>query len=122
MDIELKDEPELESRFDNIMNELETMKNETKCSSCKDAFGEMIETGERYKKIQKITDRMAEKGYHSWKEVPKGEKEQMQEAVGLTTSDTTVAEEAVEQKEVKPPVQQLNRAKFLKAFKFPTRV
>lgn len=79
----LQDSPELESRFGNILNELEAMKKETKCGTCKDTFGEMIETGERYKKIQEITDRMAERGYKAWQEVPKDEKTQLKKAVGL---------------------------------------
>ena len=122
MDTELKDDPKSEQRFDNIMNELQTMKNETKCGSCKDAFTEMIETGERYKKIQKITDKMATKGYHSWQEVPKGEKAEMQEAVGLTTKATVEVETSEKVVEDIKPVQQLNRTKFLKAFKFPLKL
>ena len=118
----LKDEPELESRFDNIMNELQSMKSETKCGSCKEAFGEMIETGERYTKIQKITDKMATKGYHSWQEVPDGEKVEMQEAVGLATKAAVEVETPEKVVEDAKPTQQLNRTKFLKAFKFPARL
>ena len=126
MDTELKNEPELEARFDNIMNELQTMKTETKCGTCKEAFTEMIETGERYKKVQEIVNKMEQRGYKSWSEVPNDDKKKFKDAVGLNITEpiteTTVAEEVIEQKEIKPPAQQLNRAKFLKAFKFPARV
>ena len=127
MDTEdLHDEPDLEQRFNSILEELEDIKEQTRCGTCKHTFESMLELGYSYEKTQRIIDMMSQRGYKSWSEVPNGDKKEFKAAVGLNVEpiaeSETVVEEAVEQKEIKPPAQQLNRAKFLKAFKSPARV
>jgi len=121
---DLHDEPDLEQRFNSVLKELEDIKEQTRCGSCKNTFESMLELGYNYEKTQQIIDMMQKKGYKSWSEVPNDDKKRFKDAVGLNIPvvETTVAEETTETKEVKPPIQQLNRAKFLKAFKFPARV
>ena len=123
---DLHDELYIEQRFKNVLDELEDIKEQTRCGSCKRTFESMLELGYSYEKTQRIIDKMSKKGYKSWSEVPNGDKKKFKDAVGLNVehiakSETVVEEEVPEQKDVKP-VQQLNRAKFLKAFKFPARV
>jgi len=123
---DLHDEPDLEQRFNSVLKELEDIKEQTRCGSCKRTFESMLELGYSYEKTQRIINMMSQRGYKSWSEVPNEDKEQFKEAVGLNTTtepkETTVLEEVVEQKEVKPHVQQFNSAKFLKAFKISARV
>lgn len=124
---DLHDEPDLEHRFNSVLKELEDIKEQTRCGSCRQTFESMLELGYSYEKTQRIIDMMSQRGYKSWSEVPNEDKKEFKKAVRLnstepvTESETTVQEEVVEQKDVKP-AQQLNRAKFLKAFKFPARV
>lgn len=126
---ELKDEPDLEQRFNSVLKELEDIKEQTRCGSCRQTFESMLELGYSYEKTQRIIGMMSKKGYESWSEVPNDDKKEFKDAVGLNVPEpieTTVVEEVVKQKEVEQKVkslaQQLNRTKFLKAFKFPVRV
>ena len=80
---DLKDEPILEEKFENILNELEGMKKETRCGTCKDTFGRMIETGKNYQKVQALITKMEERGHHSWSEIPESEKKKLKESVGI---------------------------------------
>ena len=80
---DLKDEPILEEKFENILNELENIKNETKCGTCRNTFQEMIQTGKNYQKVQALITKMEERGHHSWSEIPESEKKKLKESVGI---------------------------------------
>ena len=80
---DLKDEPILEEKFESILNELEDMKNETKCGTCRNTFQEMIQTGKNYQKVQALITKMEERGHQSWSEISESEKKQLKQSVGI---------------------------------------
>ena len=81
--VDLKDEPSLEGRFKTVLEELEDIKGQTRCGSCKRTFGSMLELGYNYEKTQKLIDLMQQRNYSSWNDVPEGDKKRFKEAVGL---------------------------------------
>ena len=81
--VDLKDEPVLEEKFSNILSDLEGMKNETKCGTCRNTFQEMIQTGKNYQKVQALITKMDERGHHSWSEISESEKKELKQSVGI---------------------------------------
>ena len=81
--VDLKDEPSLEGRFKTVLEELEDIKGQTRCGSCKRTFGSMLELGYNYEKTQKLIDLMQERSYSSWNDVPEEDKKKFKDAVEL---------------------------------------